>query len=825
MFVMLTKDEQGPKVGEHEEMIRREPFGKWLPYVAYHEESGAYENGDNSVGFLWECNPLNFISGAGLTNLSGLLRQEYPADTVMQFILSPDSYIEPILDAYMRLKTRDNDVSRLAAQKYAEHLREGIEGMEKMRGIPVRNFRLFVAVKSGSRLADEQISMIEEALQRSHLAPRKLKPGPLLEWLRRVFNTTVPDNPQAYCDSRPLRTQVISSEYPVDNLPGGTLKIGDRYAACLTPKTLPRRVESLDMNKLIGGYRGAEDDSSQLGNDFIWTTTVFFKASAGAIKSGASWMMAQRAGGTIAKTIGRRVQELDWVLDDLENQPYVNVLMSCWVFGDDENDLNKGIARVRSLWEAEDFVMQRENAKGIVTALLIIGLPFGLYMDSSNLTTLDRDFKVSAAAAARLLPVQADFAGHMRPVLLYIGRKGQLASVDVFDPGANNYNYLVCANSGAGKSFQTNFLVSNYYGTGSFIRAVDIGYSYEKQCLIQGGRFLDVGDPRNQIVLNPFASSRKSDNAEDTQGDLQMAAKILLLMAFSNTGTSSVTETHNSLAKDAVRFALERDGGEMGIDHAYEYFSTYPKHAGELKFEGAIPLANEMAFNLRDFCSRGVYGRIFNGKSNFNIASDQFVVLELERLLTNAQLFSVISMQVINAITQDLYLSDRSTQRFMLFDEAWKYLGAGDVQVNTELISGVIMEGYRRARKYSGSTGIITQSPLDLEKFGPVGEIIKANSAFKFFLESDDYAEADRRGIIDYKGLQAELALSVKNKRPNYSEILFDTPFGIGVGRLCVDRWTYWMNTSSGADFARFRQEIQAGLSPLDALNKLASGG
>jgi len=116
----------------------------------------------------------------------------------------------------------------------------------------------------------------------------------------------------------------------------------------------------------------------------------------------------------------------------------------------------------------------------------------------------------------------------------------------------------------------------------------------------------------------------------------------------------------------------------------------------------------------------------------------------------------------------------------------------------------------------------VTQSPLDLQKFGPTGEVIKANSAFKFWLESDDYSEAAKRGIIDYSGLLLDLARSVKNRRPNYSEIMFDTPLGVGVGRLCVDPWTYWMNTSSGGDFARFRKEMHSGVSALHVLNKLA---
>jgi conjugal transfer ATP-binding protein TraC len=139
------------------------------------------------------------------------------------------------------------------------------------------------------------------------------------------------------------------------------------------------------------------------------------------------------------------------------------------------------------------------------------------------------------------------------------------------------------------------------------------------------------------------------------------------------------------------------------------------------------------------------------------------------------------------------------------------------------MIAKIIEEGYRRARKYGGSTGIITQSPLDLRAFGPAGAVIKANSAFKFFLESSDYQEAVNTGVLEYSGLLLDLAKTVKNNRPRYSEVLFDTPFGSGVGRLCVDPWTYWMNTSTATEVAKFKRLIAQGIAPKDAIDQLAA--
>ncbi len=807
---LLTEEESGLRHGEYETEATRAPLNRFLPYRAYDEQTRRYYNSDDTVGLIWECAPLAFAGEKPLEALAGLIRQDWPSDTVMSFTMFPDDDLEGLLGEYLRLKTRNCDVVQEGARRYADHLRAGRNGLAGMSGIPVRNFRLFVAIKSGTDLGDDRVAAIEEALKQAALAPRPLPPGDLLAFLRWCFNKDVGANPKQYDQSRYLAKQVIGADEPVHK-GKNYLRFGGRFAACITPKTLPgdEVLRSLNMNKLIGGFSGPQDDGSQLCNRFVWTTSVFFKTEATEIRRKASIMMAQKAGGTIAKEIGRRVNELSWVLEDLERDKYCNVITAMWIFGDDEDSLNRGVARARSLWEGRHFVVQRETR--IAPIMLIASLPFGLYTQGHNISIIDRDFCVSAAAAAHLMPIQADFAGRMRPVLLYVGRKGQLATIDMYDSRVNNHNFLVCAGSGAGKSFNTNVLVNNYYGTGALVRIVDIGYSYEKQCLLSGGRYIDVGEHRP--CLNPFTASGKGD---DARHDELTIANIILTMVYSSTGTASVQETHFSLAKDAVRFAKERDGGLLGIDHVAEYLKMYPRHAGDNAFEEARPIAQEMAFNLRDFTSRGKYGSLFNGKSTFDISSDEFVVLELEQILNDQELFKVIAMQVINAITQDLYMSDRSQRRFMLFDEAWKYFN------EAPMIANIIQEGYRRARKYGGSTGIITQSPLDLLGFGPAGKVVKSNSAFRIYMESDDYIAATRAGILEYSGLLLDLAMSVRNNRPRFSEILFDTPLGAGVGRLCVDRWTYWQHTTTAHEVAKFKHQLSGGRSPRDAISALA---
>jgi len=235
--------------------------------------------------------------------------------------------------------------------------------------------------------------------------------------------------------------------------------------------------------------------------------------------------------------------------------------------------------------------------------------------------------------------------------------------------------------------------------------------------------------------------------------------------------------------------------------------------------------AQMLACNLRDFTSGQSYGRWFNGVSNFDISRDEWVVLELENLKPQKQLFKIVTLQVINAVTQDLYLSDRSRNRLIIFDEAWQFIrgenahsgGARTVAHMKE----VIEEGYRRARKYGGSFTVITQSLLDLKQFGSVGDVIRANSAFKMYLESPDFEKAKAEGLIDCGEFGMALLKSLKSNKPKYSEIFMDTPFGMGISRLAVDPYSYYIYTSDAREIAEIESMVKEGMDYAGAIAEM----
>jgi len=401
-----------------------------------------------------------------------------------------------------------------------------------------------------------------------------------------------------------------------------------------------------------------------------------------------------------------------------------------------------------------------------------------------------------------LIPIQGDFEGTQEPALPFVGRKGELVAIDFFGKGSANQNIYCCATSGSGKSFFVNFVAFNYFARNALIRIIDIGGSYKKIANMLGAKYLDF-DEDTDVCLNPFT------HIQEPEKELKGVIPIFAQMAHANT-TVSGDDTEINLIRNAVQWAWDQKGNDADSNDVYTFLLTFPNAEGAGLEEMAdnknlVAKARDLAFNIRAFTTNGPHGQFFVGQSTFDIRNDEFVVLELENLKAQPDLYRVVTLLIINAVTQDLYLSDRSRERMIIFDEAHQFLNKGG------MIAPTIDEGYRRARKYNGSFMIITQSILDLELFGDVGTVIKGNSAFKIYLESSDFEQAQKKGLIDYDKFTIKLLKSVKTNPPNYSELFFDTPFGVGVARLIVNDYAYFIYTSKASEIAMIEQMVAEG--------------
>lgn len=813
----LFGDNGGARYSDLERLSDRTGLSDYLPWKLYDRNGHRYLNVNNTVGYIWECTPLPFAGLSEIKQIESLIRANFPKDTVLQFMLLGDHDVSRFVDAYRDNKTRNDPLVRKNIEEYSNFLLSGTDGLKACHGIPVRNFRLFVTLYSKSELSQDIVSITEEMLSGAQLQPRRLVIERLLELLRNLLNGRKHGGSiGTFDESLPIRKQLIFAETDID-FRFSPYRLGNLYARCLTPKANPKRVDPLKANTLIGGIRGVAEDAEQITSPFLWCVSVVFDDLKFSLHNKASLTMMQKSTGSFAAAIGRRMEEFGWALDKFESDRFVKIVPSFWLFAESEQELRESASRAKRIWEARDFVMQEETLMS--KALFIASLPFGLYTDRNNVDRLERHFICHAAAAARLLPIQADFRGASKPVLAYIGRKGQCIGVDVFDARSNNHNFVVAAESGSGKSFSLNNLCASYYAAEALVRIVDIGYSYQKLGSTCHGRFMDFG--QEKPVINPFVGAYQDE--EDRQKNQVAATNIVAEMCYSASG-AALSETEWTLVKQAVDYTIKTGNVEKGIDSAEAFLRQFPdlcRDTDGRDLEFAKLRAQELAFNLRDFTSRGQYGQFFNGPSSFDISCDDFVVLELDQLKSVKELFTVVVMQVMNSVTQDLYLSDRSKKRFILFEEAASFLKQNGVHDLTRL-AAIIEEGFRRARKYHGSFGVVLQSIIDLKSFGSIGDVLLNNAAYKFMLEGKDYPKAIAEGLLDYQGLAVELLTSIKNNKPRYSEMFLETPFGAGVARLAVDPWNYWVNTSAGDEVARYQALIRQGKKPIEAISCLS---
>ncbi|MCP3869856.1 MAG: conjugal transfer protein TraC, partial [Gammaproteobacteria bacterium] len=134
------------KQSDLEKMTRRTPFSSFLNYVAYDERSEVYLNQDDSLGMLWECYPLVYAGPKTINALEGLFRAGIPKDSVIQLTFHADSHIEPILNRYRSSRTRPDEIIQSNTDKVVDFMMAGKKGLRSCSNIPVRNFRLYVAV-------------------------------------------------------------------------------------------------------------------------------------------------------------------------------------------------------------------------------------------------------------------------------------------------------------------------------------------------------------------------------------------------------------------------------------------------------------------------------------------------------------------------------------------------------------------------------------------------------------------------------------------------------------------------------------------------------
>ncbi|MDQ7082130.1 MAG: hypothetical protein Q9N34_03425 [Aquificota bacterium] len=157
-------------------------------------------------------------------------------------------------------------------------------------------------------------------------------------------------------------------------------------------------------------------------------------------------------------------------------------------------------------------------------------------------------------------------------------------------------------------------------------------------------------------------------------------------------------------------------------------------------------------------------------------------------------------------------------QKILYIDEAWALFKKAH-------ISRFLEHAARRFRKYDASLEVISQqyeiSPRRRKRTRWAIFTQLRPTCFALYPKKSDLNKAYKEGNLPFNELQLRLVSSLHTVPGKFSEFYILSNIFEGPGRLIVDRFSYWLFTTSGKERA-VREQLIKEYGPLKALEILA---
>lgn len=271
---------------------------------------------------------------------------------------------------------------------------------------------------------------------------------------------------------------------------------------------------------------------------------------------------------------------------------------------------------------------------------LLFTLPFGIGETWQIQEQLKIPSKRLSDACMNLMPVFADQQNYGSPLMLFVGRRGQLFYFDCFKSaeGANgNFNMIIVGISGAGKSvFLQEYTVSILRFGGQLI-IIDDGRSFENSCKLLGGDFIDFGG--GNFCINPFSLYREMDKSEKSEEykeffeepfiDLIVSILCIIANVDKNNNNNPEVGLYKAVMAHAAAEVMAKKGRHGGFADIRDELINNKHIRGNQTKE----IADKLEYILRSY-SNGRYAGFFNGKATIDIRN-MLTVFELSDLEHN----------------------------------------------------------------------------------------------------------------------------------------------------------------------------------------------
>ncbi len=782
-------------------------FASWLPYSSSVPGRSLFIN-RGGIGFMLELEPQ---SGADERMVEVLvsLYSSCPVATGIQFHLFASPQVRHPLVRYADMRREDPDqdeqskergrpvrnrnLFRLLARQRVKHLLEGSQkSMTRGYHFSVRHYRLAMSVTCQADPTNAtELDAIEAlcasmgtTLKAAMLPNRVCSAGDLINWCAPLVN---PDRMSRssvselhYDDGREIRDQIVDFDTIQLATPTGLrLTKQDDPATMelrfLSIKSFPERFGLWQMGALIGDIM---QPALQYNCPFMLTMGVHVLdpiATRSAVvanhvraNQNASSKMAQ-----VMPDVDKKRQDWAAAADAIDAGGQLVSMYHQLALFTNPGNAGAAAAAAPAIWRARGFELNADIY--MHRQALLASLPMTLTPAfHEDLKKMRRVSRKTMTNAIHLAPLVAEWRGTRTPTLCMVGRRGQIATMDLYDNDLGNYNFAVVGAPGSGKSVFLNEIAWSYRSIGAKVFMMDLGRSFEKLCIKARGTYVEFKHD-TKINLNPF--SKIIDINEDIDMLVPAIAKMCSMQ-------HTLHEVQYKAISAMVLKLWRKYGKDMSVTALRDAFRAGTIE--ELNIVDDIRI-KDMAVMLNPYSKGGQYERFFEGPNNVDFQND-FIVIENEELKRKPDLHAVVNILLLYQITGEMYLT-RNKKKILIIDELKQQMG--EIGADDPVKARVVEEAARRARKYGGALGTATQSADDY--YGSVQMEAAFNCSDWVFLlrqKPESIELLDRKGRLSMDAGKKRLLNSLRTEAGVFSELYASSPVGEGVMRLVLDPTT-----------------------------------
>ncbi len=788
---------------------------EYIPVVAYDEESGVLMTDDGHIGVCYWGDPVNGADDTTADMLKGALSVALPEGSFVQLSIIGMPDIDYQVGQYRA--RRELSIDRIADESARDTLREYatrradfMQASARDSNLPsigtkIHDRRVVLSVKSpfkGTTPSTEEIdnlaevgAKLAESMQTCGLFLRRMSATEYLELAYRLTHPFAPRKTDPVRNDQLLKQQVFLPGESIETHKDELIFNDDTHVQMLSVGRWPKSNDLSLMAFMIGDPLGA---NNQIKQPYHINLTLHYPNQYGkttGMKQKAA-MINYQAFGPMLRFVPKlafKKQGMDVLVNAMEQgASVVEAALTLSVYGESREDCSRQISTLRTYMQSFDFAMGEER----YVVLPSFWNSFPLFPSVESIKNTFRFKSMAVEHALTFAPIMGEWKGtstFAKPGkgygMLLQSRRGQLMSMDLYD-SPTNYNGIVFATAGAGKSFLTQSIIMDYMSMGAKVWVIDVGRSYLKLAKMLKGSFIEFG-PESGICLNPFT------RVTDIDEEVSLIQASIEKMAAPEDG---LDDYRRSRIEEAVKAVW----GRMGTGSTITDVADYLTHQEDQR---TADLGN-MLYRFTRYGSEGYW---FDGQANVDLTND-LVVLELEELKGKKTLQQVVLMQLISNIQREMYLSNDGRPKILVIDEAWDLL-------DDPMVARFMEHAYRRFRKYGGSAIVVTQSIADLYK-SDSGRAIAANSAFKLILKqtAESIEQVKKDGHLALGEYGFYLLGTVHSIPGKYSEVMFYTEQGMGVARLVVDRFSQVLFSTSGTERTEVIANIENGMNPVQAV-------